>query len=138
MDNWVPDARTEKHLKMVHPVLADKIRIVLSEMHKLGHPMTITDGNRTTAEQQALYAKGRTIPPIGRKYRVTNADGVKNKSNHQGGRAVDCTFLNAKGQPHWPEKGPWETYGNLVKAVGLKWGGDFNSINDRPHAELLL
>ena len=46
---------------------------------------TITSGLRTLEEQQELYAQGRTKSgPI-----VTNADGVNNKSNHQGGNAVD-------------------------------------------------
>lgn len=133
---WTPDARTARHLASVQPELADRVRPILETMFELGHPMTITDGNRTLAEQQALYRKGRSIAPIGRKYIVTNADGVRKKSNHQDGRAVDCTFLNAQGRPHWPKRGPWDVYGRLVKAAGLKWGGDFLSINDRPHAEL--
>lgn len=132
------DPRSEKLLAAVKPELAAKVRDILEEMAKLGHPMMVTDGNRTVAEQQALYAKGRTIPPIGKKYRVTNADGVKKKSNHQDGRAVDCTFLNAAGKPHWPSRylAPWDTFGARVRAAGLKWGGDFKSIVDLPHVEL--
>ena len=46
---------------------------------------TVVSGNRTTEEQQALYAKGRTSPGG----IVTHCDGVRNKSKHQGGRAAD-------------------------------------------------
>jgi len=129
--------KTTKLLEEVQPELAVKVRLILAEMAKLGHPMTVTDGNRTLAEQQALYAKGRTKPPIGKKYTVTNADGIKAKSNHQDGRAVDCTFFNSKGQPHWPPRNEaWELFGSLVRAAGLKWGGDFKSRVDLPHVEL--
>lgn len=126
------DERSERHLRDVHPELAQRVRRVLSAMAVLGFPMTITDGNRTVQQQQALYAKGRTRPGA----IVTNADGVRAKSNHQDGRAVDCTFLDASGRPHWPENGPWSAYGACAKAVGLKWGGDFKSMSDKPHIEL--
>ncbi len=29
----------------------------------------------------------------------------------------------------------WALYGQLAKAQGLRWGGDFHSIRDRPHCE---
>lgn len=125
------DARSSTLLLGVVPALRAKVAILLAQMAALGHPMTVTDGNRTTAKQQALYAQGRTKP--GRI--VTYADGVKRLSNHQGGRAVDCTFLNAQGQPHWPEHGPWSEYGKRARDLGLRWGGDWQK-PDRPHVEM--
>ena len=126
------DTRSAKLLADVRPELASRVLRVLYAMTALGFPMTVTDGNRTVEQQKKLYAQGRTTP--GRI--VTNADGVKKKSNHQDGRAVDCTFLDAAGKPHWPENGAWAAYGACAKAVGLRWGGDFKSIKDRPHVEL--
>lgn len=38
---------------------------------------------RSTADQQALFAIGRTTPPIGQRYEVTMCNGVTSKSNHQ-------------------------------------------------------
>lgn len=123
----------------VHPELAQKIARVLSAMNMLGHRMIITDGLRTLEQQQALYAQGRTKGKSGAI--VTNADGVKKKSNHQAkndgfGHAVDCAFIGADGKPSWADSHPWKAYGENCKAVGLVWGGDFKSIVDKPHAEL--
>lgn len=136
------DTRTARVLATVVPEMREKVTALLARMKTLGYPMVATDGNRTTAEQQALYAQGRTKP--GRI--VTKADGVKRLSNHQGGRAVDCTFLNDKGRAYYPpvEEDPttkkvvgiWALYGREARALGLKWGGDFNSITDCPHVEL--
>ncbi len=121
----------------VHPKLKRAVAGILQEMAANGHPMIVTDGVRTTEEQSALYAKGRTIP--GKK--VTKADGVRVKSNHQlhadgCGHAVDCTFVNEHGEPRWIDADPWDQYGAAATARGLAWGGDWK-IPDRPHIELL-
>lgn len=121
----------------VHDVLLRKLLRVLTAMDALGFTMRVTDGLRTTEQQQELYAQGRTKP--GKK--VTNADGVVTRSNHQAygdgfGHAVDCCFLDDHGVPTWREDFPWRCYGETGKAVGLKWGGDWNSPHDLPHLEL--
>ena len=123
-------------LEGVHPDLIAKLSRVLAEMMAIGYPMIVTDGVRTLAQQQALWAQGRTKP--GRI--VTNADGVKNKSNHQPhedgyGHAVDCAFLVGN-QPSWDEHLPWTVYGALAMHYGLVWGGSWTKIIDRPHVEL--
>jgi len=120
----------------VHPKLAARARQIQMTMTGLGFVMIVTDGVRTVEEQQKLYAQGRTAPGK----IVTNADGVRNKSNHQVkadgfGHAVDMTFLDRNGRPSWDESYPWALYGELAKALGLKWGGDWTS-PDRPHIEL--
>lgn len=121
----------------LHPTLREKITRILKGMEALGWKMIITDGVRTTEEQVALYAKGRTtVGPV-----VTNCDGVIKKSNHQVhpdgfGHAVDCCFLDSKGLPTWDHTYPWKLYGEAVKASGLVWGGSWVSLADLPHAEL--
>jgi peptidoglycan LD-endopeptidase CwlK len=119
------------------PILKVKIEKVLKAMDAIDWPMIVTDGVRNVTQQQYLWAQGRTRP--GR--RVTNADGVIKVSNHQSGKACDCTFLDPEtGRPTWDARLPWSTYGECVKAVGLKWGGDWstvaNGLVDLPHAEL--
>lgn len=101
---------------------------MLAAMEAIGHPMKVVQGARTVAQQQALYAQGRTAPG----HIVTQCDGVLKKSNHQGGFAVDCAFQGA--QP-FGEQHPWAVYGVLVQTVGLVWGGGWTK-PDRPHAEL--
>ena len=115
----------------VDPRLPDLVAKIFTAMAALGFWMEVTDGLRTTAQQQALYAQGRTTPgPI-----VTNADGVTTLSNHQGGLAVDCCFL-VNGAPSWDARLPWKAYGACAEALGLKWGGDWTSLVDLPHLEL--
>lgn len=128
----------------VHPVLVRKGALVLQAMALLGFPMRVVQGVRTTEQQQALYAQGRTKPGA----IVTNADGVRTRSNHQPrvdgfGHAIDCAFVNVNGTPDssddrvdWSDDLPWGTYGRCATAVGLRWGGDWKSIVDRPHVEL--
>lgn len=120
----------------VHPTLVAKVTRILNAMDALGFPMRVTDGVRTTEQQQALYAQGRTAPGA----KVTNADGVVRKSNHQAkadgfGHAVDCCFL-VNGKPAWSDTLPWTLYGAMAQALGLTWGGNWQSIKDRPHVEL--
>lgn len=135
--------RNQLRLKGQHPRLVAKVTLVLDVMDQLGHPMIVTDGVRTTAQQQALFALGRTKPGK----IVTRADGVINRSNHQVwndgfGHAVDCTFVvdldgdGAMDDPTWDEKRPWELYGVVAESQGLSWGGRWKS-PDKPHVELL-
>ncbi len=118
----------------LHPDLISKVNALLMMMEQAGHPMFVAQGLRTAAQQQALWAQGRTTKgPI-----VTHCDGIKIKSNHQAqadgyGHAVDCAFHDA--QP-FAEYHPWATYGSNAKLLGLIWGGDFSTIVDRPHVEL--
>lgn len=124
-------------LKGCHPLFIAAVTKVIDAMSALGFPMIVTDGVRTTAEQQVRYAQGRTTSgPI-----VTNADGVYRKSNHQVqsdgyGHACDCAFLDLNGQPSWDIKFPWRTYGACAEALGLAWGGGWVTLHDLPHIEL--
>lgn len=122
--------RDLERLKGVHPELVRRLGMVFAAMREI-HAMFVTDGFRTLAQQQALYAKGRTAPGP----RVTDADGIQNVSNHQRGLAVDCAFLASD---PWASDLPWARYGAAAKAVGLHWGGDWKYPDrpDRPHVEL--
>lgn len=121
-------------MAQLHPDLLAKLGRVLAAMSALGFPMKVTSGVRTVAQQQALYARGRTTP--GRI--VTNADGIQKRSNHQPhpdgyGHAADCAFA---GPDPFGEAQPWAAYGACARAVGLVWGGDWTTFRDRPHVEL--
>ena len=125
------DARSVKRLEAVLPGLRWRVLTLLRLMHAHGHQMTVTSGRRTQAEQQALYAQGRTAP--GKV--VTQIDGVKKQSRHQQGRAVDCAFVLAPGQVSWD--GPWELYMAVAEELGLVAGGRWRRFPDRPHVEWL-
>lgn len=126
----------KQRLYGVNPILIDRVSRVLAAMEALGFAMMPTDGLRTTEQQRALYAQGRTVPGA----IVTHADGVNTRSNHQPksdglGHAVDCCFV-VNGKPSWDARLPWKAYGAAAEAVGLKWGGAWASLVDLPHVEL--
>jgi peptidoglycan L-alanyl-D-glutamate endopeptidase CwlK len=88
----------------------------------------VISGFRSYAEQDALFAQGRTKP--GRK--VTNAKG--GESNHNFGIAFDIgTF---RGAEYLPESPAYDTVGALGKELGLEWGDDWEGLVDKPHFEL--
>lgn len=90
----------------------------------------ITQGYRSPAEQEALYAQGRTKPgPI-----VTQLRGIgKNPSKHCQGKAFDICFLVNKKASY---VGPWAKVGEIGIKCGLTWGGSWTSFPDRPHFEV--
>jgi len=130
-----PDERSASVLAQVEPAVAEKVDRVLRAMAALGHPMAAYSGLRTTEQQQALWAKGRSQPgPV-----VTYLDGIARRSRHQSGLAVDCAFVVSGGTPNnwglsWD--GPWECFGACAAAVGLVWGGSWKRLADKPHLEL--
>lgn len=134
--------RSLDNLKGVHPNL---VKVLKEAIKESPIDFTITEGLRTTQRQKDLYAQGRSKP--GKK--VTNADGVRNKSNHQAksdgyGHAVDL-YPFFSGQVQVNHK---DTIKNLEKiaihikavakclGVNITWGGDFKSLYDAPHFEL--
>ena len=130
--------RDEQRLEGVYPPLDEKVRQILAALDVFGHGATVTQSVRTTAQQQALYAQGRTAPGK----IVTNADGVIHRSNHQVhadgfGHAVDVAFLDEQGQPTWSDSSPWNLLGEMATALGLTWGGHWKTLKDYPHLELL-
>jgi D-alanyl-D-alanine carboxypeptidase len=122
----------------VYPSLVAKLKLVYAAMAALGYPMRATEGARTLARQQALWAQGRTTPGK----IVTYSDGINTVSNHQVksdglGHAVDSCFV---GLDPYLEQNPahiqiWAAFGCNLEAMGIKWGGRFPH-PDRPHAEL--
>ena len=144
------DASIEK-MKGVHPYL---VEIMTAAITDSPYDFKLTAGARTAKEQNALYQIGRTR--AGNK--VTNADGYKNKSNHQikvdgYGYAVDI-FCCGK----YDENGNYIKYNTqegydskklkdiadhiktVAKSKGYKieWGGDWKGGWDSPHFELKL
>ena len=97
----------------------------------------IAQGLRTFAEQDALYAQGRTKP--GKK--VTNAKG--GQSIHNYGLAVDIVLILDGKTASWDEKSDfdrdqqsdWIEVVTEFKRAGFSWGGDWRTFKDMPHFE---
>jgi hypothetical protein len=123
---------SEDRLRPVHPTLAARVRTMLDLCAAQGVPVLVTQGLRTWEEQDALYAKGRTKAPIGKKYIVTNAKG--GQSYHNFGLAIDIVILDSIGKADWDTGHPgWRTAADVGKSLGLEWGGDWTGFKDLPH-----
>lgn len=125
------DAASEARLARVNPQLANRIRLMAAELKKQGITIIATSGLRTFAEQDALYAQGRTKPGG----IVTNARG--GQSLHNYGLAVDVVPLGANGQPNWQAaESVWQKIGAAGRSFGMEWGGNWTSFKDRPHFQM--
>jgi hypothetical protein len=121
---------SKKRLLAVHPELARRVQLVILMLEKPDRQIEVVQGVRTFAEQDALYAKGRTKPG----QIVTRARG--GQSNHNYGLAVDlCPFV--KGKPDWNAPFElWAMIGNAARIQRLEWGGDWKKFIDKPHVQL--
>jgi peptidoglycan L-alanyl-D-glutamate endopeptidase CwlK len=119
------DARSEKNIKTLVPKAQEKAREFLQAVRDAGINAKIIDGSRTYKEQDALFAIGRTKPG----HIVTKARG--GFSNHNFGIAWDIGIF--EGAKFITESALYDKAGSIGKGQGLEWGGDFNSIIDKPH-----
>lgn len=120
-----------RDITLCHPRLQILAAKLVDECSKQGLKIAIGETFRTVAEQDALYAQGRTKP--GNK--VTNAPGSTYSSYHQWGTAFDV-FRN-DGQGAYNEAGNFfNRVGAIGVAIGLEWGGNWKSPIDKPHFQL--
>lgn len=140
--------RSLENLKGVEPKL---VKLMTESIKNSPVDFTIIQGVRTLKDQQEFYSWGRTKvnPNTKTMMKVTNADGIKNKSNHQVkadgyGHAVDLyPFFEGKVQINHKD-----TIKNLkiiaahIKSVAktlginLTWGGDWKKPYDPPHFQI--
>lgn len=122
------DAISITRCDLLHPKVRDTFKAFITECENtLGITLRVVQGLRTIAEQDALYAQGRTTP--GKV--VTNARG--GSSYHNYGLAVDLAHLD-NNNIDWNY--PMAKLKPLATKYGMMWGGDFKSIKDMPHFEL--
>jgi len=127
------DATSEQRLLQVHPTLAAKVHAAFAALAAQGTYFCVAQGLRTYAEQDALYAQGRTT----RGHIVTNARG--GYSNHNFGCAVDCyPYLSGPGGAiNWAANSPqFRAMVSALETQGLVWGGSWTSLPDAPHFQL--
>lgn len=126
------DYRSESNLATLHPEARTAARAFLQQaierMRPLGIEVKIISGTRTYAEQDALYAQGRTKPgPV-----VTNARGGYSKHNF--GIAFDIGLF--KSGRYLDQSPYYRELGAIGIAQGLVWGGNWKNFKDEPHYEL--
>lgn len=137
------DEKTLERIKLLHPKLRDEAFSIYDEI------VSALNGKaacrfaytlRTFAEQDALYAQGRTKPGA----KVTNAKG--GQSYHNYGLAVDIVLLvdkdgngsfetaswDTKSDFDGDKKADWQEVVAIFKRHGWEWGGDWKFM-DAPH-----
>jgi hypothetical protein len=120
-----------RDITVCHPRLQTLTAQLVDKCAGAGLPIKIGESFRSVAEQDALYAQGRTQPGS----IVTNAKGSSYSSQHQWGIAAD--FYRADGKGAYNEAGDYfKRVGEIAKQLGLAWGGDWKSIIDKPHVYL--
>jgi peptidoglycan L-alanyl-D-glutamate endopeptidase CwlK len=111
----------------------------------------ITEGKRSQARQNELWAKGRTcsncgyvaqtadVPKVCPRCGATNTFSGKvvtrtRKSAHSSGLAVDIYQLDEKGKVDLsPEPGFYDQMAQIARSLGIMWGGDWKGFKDKPH-----
>ena len=124
----VTDSRSEKAIATLLPEVQPYARALVHKAAAVGITIKVIDGTRTWAEQDALYAQGRTRPGG----IVTNAKG--GESNHNFGIAFDIGVF--EGSRYLGDSPKYKAVGTLGIELGLEWGGDWKSLVDQPHFQL--
>jgi len=140
---------SKERLRSVHPLLIKCSYTVVKVFD-----ISIAMGVRTTEEQQALYAIGRTSELD--RSPVTNCDGINKKSKHQIREDGLCHAIDVNPYPvDFNNKERYYLMWGLFLGVSqsilghsdykLRWGGDWDGDNefddqtfiDLPHIELI-
>lgn len=116
----------------LHPFLQTKVSELIKLCEKNGLKIGISECVRTVAEQDALYAKGRTDKSSGI---VTNCKGSTYSSPHQWSIAFDYYRNDGKGAYNDSDNF-FTKVGKLAQSIGLEWGGVWKSFPDKPHIQL--
>lgn len=142
------DKKTLERIALLHPKLraeATQIYTEICEALKGRAICRFAYTLRTFAEQDALFAQGRTKPGA----KVTNARG--GQSYHNYGLAVDIVLLKDTNGDGTFETASWETNVDfdgdgvadwievvqIFKRYGWEWGGDWK-FTDKPHFQKTL
>ncbi len=128
--NWTLSKQSLKKLAGVKPELSQVVKYA-AEICPI--PFEIVSGNRTQAQQNALFAQGRTRPGI----IVT----WTTKSKHIGGNAIDYAALK-NGKIDWHDLKPYPVIAKHFKGAARRlktpivWGGDWKDTPDWGHIQL--
>jgi peptidoglycan LD-endopeptidase CwlK len=128
-------ARSERLVSGLHESVQPLAQKLIEAAAQEGINITLVQGNRTNAEQDAIYAQGRTTPgPI-----VSNTKG--GESWHNFGLAFDVAIISSGPKPPAgkvtfpPDKAIWQRLGALGQQLGMTWGGGFSTLADYGHFE---
>lgn len=121
---------TDRDLKKLEGVHPDLVKVIKEAARTAKTPFRVLEGLRSAQTQAKYFAAGASM-----------LDGVKKKSKHQIGKAVDIVPI-VNGKVEFRSWAPFYPMAENVKAaakkLGIKiiWGGDWKSFKDGPHFEL--
>ena len=118
-----------RDITQLHPKLQTIIPQIIQRCSALGLPVLVTDGFRTKAEQDKIYAQGRTAPGS----IVTQVQWPN--SAHNWGVAFDFC-RNVRGREYDDGDNFFRRVAEVAKTYGLEWGGDWTRFVDKPHLQL--
>lgn len=128
-----------RDINQLHPRARELALKLQATCASQGIIIAIGECFRSVAEQDALYAQGRTKPGP----KVTNCSGSTYSSMHQWGVAFDFYLkMDVDGDGSVSDDafndatGLFERVGAIGQSLGLEWGGSWTSIKDRPHFQL--
>jgi peptidoglycan L-alanyl-D-glutamate endopeptidase CwlK len=121
------DERSEQNIKTLKPEVQVLARRLIEEATAQGIHVKVISGYRSYAEQDELYAKGRTEPGP----RVTKARGGYSWHNFQ--IAFDIGIFSEDGKKYLGESPDYKKCGKIGESLGLEWGGSWKEFVDEPH-----
>mgnify|MGYP000997939771 FL=1 len=121
-------SRSERIIATLHARVQPYARALYFKAREHGLTINIIGGLRSYAEQDALYAQGRTRPGD----IVTRARG--GYSNHNFGIAFDVGLFERN--QYLGESPLYKAVGALGEELGLEWGGNWRTLVDQPHFQL--
>lgn len=124
-----------RSLDDLRPEVRPLVDAFLAACQSTGIDVLVTCTSRTNDEQAALYAKGRSAAPLGRRFIVTDAP--PGQSAHNYGLAIDVAPI-VNGKLDWNGADPvWQQLGQLGQAAGLEWAGELGfPFPEEPHFQL--
>jgi len=90
----------------------DTVKEFLDAAKKAGLNVAVFEAERSAERQRWLHAQ-----------RLSKPDGVKERSSHQFGTAVDIVFKDQKNEFSFSADHDWKKLGELGESFGLVWGG---------------
>jgi peptidoglycan L-alanyl-D-glutamate endopeptidase CwlK len=136
------DQKTLERINLLHPKLREEVYAMYEEICAALTGSVFcrfTHTLRTFAEQDAIYAQGRTKPGA----KISNARG--GMSMHNYGLAIDIVLIRNGKEAVWDMKtdfdgdgkSDWMEIVTIFKQYGWEWGGDWKFF-DGPHFQKTL
>lgn len=136
MEGGSMDNVSEARLCGVHPYVARKVRELAAHLEDEGIVIRVVQAFRSYADQDKLYAQGRTAPGE----IVTRC--VPGNSWHNYGLAVDVAPFTRDGVhaypvPDWNATHPaWHRIEEVGVSLGFVAGANFRTFPDNPHLQI--